>query len=109
MKKILFFLSIAALITLFSCSKEKVEKRECESQNIGYITITNTSDNPYNIYIDGIFKFQLSGNTFEDDYEVNSGTHVFKAKQVSGYILYPTVVEITTYIGQCEKKSWVVP
>lgn len=109
MKKPLFLIYSLVLFSVFSCTKEEAEKLECETENIGYITITCTSDNPYNVYIDGVFEFQLPGNTFRDDYEVSAGTHTLKAEQVSGYILYPTIREITVSISHCDKRSWVFP
>jgi len=102
-------MSILTLFIISSCTKESAEKLECESENIGYITITNTSDNPYNVYVNGTYVFRLQGNTFEDDYEVSVGTHTLKAEQVSGYLIYPTIRETTTIIVQCEKQSWVFP
>ena len=92
-----------------SCTKEESEQIECESEDIGYMTITNTSENPYKVSIDGVFAFSLEGNTFKDDYELSSGYHGFKAEQISGYLIYPTVVEFNQTIVQCEKRSWVFP
>lgn len=109
MIKKLSFILICIVVTLFSCSKEDAERLECETEDIGYVTITNTSDNPYDVYLDGGFVFRLSGNTFTDSYELNAGSHVLKAEQVSGYVIYPTIRETTVFINYCDKKSWVFP
>jgi len=109
MKRILFFAFYTFFIVLSSCTKEEAEKLECETENIGYVTMTCTSDNPYNIYIDGVYAFQIAGNSFRDRHELSVGTHTLKAEQESGYLLYPTVRETTLTIGQCEKRSWVFP
>lgn len=112
MTKLFFNFMLSSILfgtILTSCTKEDVEQMECESQDIGYVTITNTSENPYKVSIDGSFVFNLEGNTFKDDYELSSGSHTFKAEQISGYLVYPTVREATEDIGQCDKKSWVFP
>jgi len=106
------FISLFAAVLLFliaSCTKEDAEKLECETENIGYVTITSTSDNPYDVYVDGSFEFRLQGNTFVDDYELSAGTHTLKAEQVSGYLIYPTIKEVTISMSHCDKKSWVFP
>lgn len=100
---------MTAIMIFSSCSKDDAEKMECERDNVGYITITNTSDNPYNVYLDNTYVFKLQGNTFKDDYAVSAGSHTFKAEQVSGYVLYPTVKEGTLTVAQCDKISWVFP
>jgi len=102
-------LPVLLLLTFLSCTKEQAEQLECESEDIGYVTITSTSDNPYDVYLDGELIFRLQGNSFKDDYEISTGTHILKTEQVSGYILYPTVREKEIVIAQCEKQSWVFP
>jgi hypothetical protein len=109
MKKLIILVVFSLIIVITSCTKEDAEKLECEIENIGYIIITNTSDNPYNVYIDDVFVFQLEGHTFKDDYEVSQGSHMFRAEQVSGYLFFPTIRENTDYISHCQKISWVFP
>ncbi len=109
MKSNIIAFQLFVILLLISCSKEEAEKLECETENIGYITMTCTSDNPYNIYIDGVYTFQMAGNTFRDDHELSAGTHSLRAEQESGYLIYPTIREIDLTIGQCEKRSWVFP
>ncbi|NOY50458.1 MAG: hypothetical protein GXO88_07850 [Chlorobi bacterium] len=108
MKRVLFLIPLLVLF-ISSCSKQAAEKRECERENIGYVTITNTSKNPYDISIDGVYKFQLAGNTFKEDIKESAGFHDYKAVQVSGYILYPTVKKTTFSTWICKKSSWVIP
>ena len=109
MKRVFYLFPLLVLFVFSSCSKEAAEKMECETLKIGYVTITNTSVNPYKIYIDGDLKFELSGNTFRDDVKVSAGFHTFKAVQVDGYVLFPTVRETTFSTWICEKRSWVIP
>lgn len=109
MKTRVVILLVITLSVFSSCTKEDAEQIECEGENIGYLTITNTSENPYKIYIDGTLTFTLDGNTFIDDHKISVGVHKLKAEQESGFLFYPTIVEETFSFGQCEKLGWVIP
>jgi len=95
MKKLLF----AVVVLLFvSCAKDEDEKK---LESNAKIRFTCTSVNPYNGYVDNVFQGMINGNSFKEFY-VSPGYHTFKAEQVSGYALYPTVVtsEATVVAGQ---------
>lgn len=74
----------------------------------GTVRFTNTSNNPYNLSIDGVFKFQLNGNSFRE-LDLSEGQHQAKVEQVSGYILFPTVKETTLNVFGCQETEWVFP
>ena len=105
--RLLFLLFI--FLTFYSCTKEDAEQIECENQNIGYVDINNTSDDLYSVEIDGNFAFSLSGNTFNNDYELSAGSHVIVATQQTGFLLWPTVKTSNLSVQQCEHYSVVFP
>jgi hypothetical protein len=105
-----FFLSIFILSILsISCSKEEAERLECESQDISYLIINNESDNPYDIYLNGNLVMRMAGKSFVDDYELDAGSNTLRAEQVEGYLIYPTIVEETFVMSQCQTQNWVFP
>ncbi|MDR1793430.1 MAG: hypothetical protein LBR36_08360 [Bacteroidales bacterium] len=56
----------------------------------GSIKVVSTSSNPYEIYLDGVYKFDLAGGANRTISNVSTGTHTVRVLQISGYILYPT-------------------
>jgi len=102
MKKILLLL--AATATLAACEKDS-KNSSCAT---GKIRITNTSKNPYNVYVNGNYKTQMQGGTFSE-YDYPKGHYAMKAEQVSGYVLYPTVATATIDISGCDSKEFVFP
>lgn len=94
----LFFLST---LLSTSCNQED----DCF---MGTVRFTNTSNNPYRIYLNGDYEMQLPGNTFTE-IELIEGSYNLKAEQVSGYILYPTVKQTELHIFGCDEKEWVFP
>ncbi len=103
--RFVFFLTISGLV-LTSCEK----KPDCEVNKTGTITISNSSSNPYDIYINGIHKVQLKGNGISSEITISEGNdRELYARQVSGYILYPT--ERTEYFNvvRCSDYSWQIP
>jgi hypothetical protein len=83
MRKTSTLLSLLLSFAIISCTRE-------DSCLTGKVRFNNLSSNPYNLYVDGIFKDKISGSTFKD-YDLPAGDHVAKAEQVSGYLLYPTI------------------
>ncbi|MCB9282938.1 MAG: hypothetical protein H6563_02605 [Lewinellaceae bacterium] len=100
--KILFlsFFILTALLTT-ACQKEE----ECLT---GKVRFTNTSSNPYNLFIDGSFEIQMPGNSFRE-LDLLEGQHAARVEQVSGYILYPTIVNQTLNVFGCQEIEWVFP
>lgn len=63
---------------------------ECQKENIGYLTVINSSSNPYDFYEgDNLIATLKGGSTTK--FKVGIGARSFRAKQVSGYLAYPTV------------------
>jgi hypothetical protein len=73
------------------------------------LLFTNTSSNPYNVYVNGIYFGSVSGKTSKS-VTVNEGNSVtLKAEQVSGYVFYPTIKTSTTNFVRCSSYSWQFP
>lgn len=107
MKRI-FILTIF-LISIVGCKKED-PKPECEVNKYGTITISNSSSNPYDIYIDGSYNMRLSGGAISSKIKVNEGNNrKLYAVQVSGYLIYAT--EKTEYFNvlRCSDYGWQIP
>ena len=106
MKK--FFLMSFIILGFNYCSTET--KQDCEINKYCTIEITNTSTNPYNIYIDNKFVMKLFGNQKSGNIKVNEGNDIkFFAEQSSGYILYPTTKTSNFNLVRCSKYSWQIP
>ena len=104
MKKHFFILLISlSVVSLLetSCSKEEI----CA---LGVVRFTNTSSNPYNLFINGLFETQLAGNSF---IELNfpEGQYAARVEQVSGFLLFPTVVQKNLTVFGCDEIEWVFP
>ncbi len=95
MKKIrifcFLFLTLASASLFTSCSKLVN----------GELRFSNNSANPYNCYVDGGFKFKLNGNNSKD-IDVKEGEHTVRVEQVSGYLVYPTILNwnVTVQAGK---------
>lgn len=96
----IFFLSGT---TFLSCSKDDIDT--CLT---GTIRFTNTSSNPYDLWVDGNYQFRLSGNTFRE-IDLTEGQHSANVEQVSGYLIYPTTRETTLNVYGCQEREWVFP
>jgi hypothetical protein len=95
-----------------SCSKNKNEpsKSDCEVNKYGTITVSNNSSNPYNLYIDNTFKMQIAGKAITEKIRIDQGnSRKLYAKQVSGYILYPTEKTENFNVISCSDYSWQIP
>lgn len=107
-----------ALLTLlaFTGCKKDDDKPDtptvaaCESGNFGFITISCTSTNPYEIRVDNVIYDTVPGNNILQDMQLlqGNGRHL-KATQVSGFILFPTVVESSFNVIRCSHYSWQIP
>ncbi len=72
MRKTIF--SIILILGCYSCSTET--KQDCEVNKYGTIEITNTSSNPYNIYINKSYVMKLFGNQTSSKIKVKEGNNV---------------------------------
>ena len=93
------------LIGLLSMGIMSCEKEDC---NYGEVRFTNTSSNPYDLYIDGNFITTVSGNSFIER-QILEGQHNGRVEQQSGFILFPTIVETTLSVYGCQQSEWVFP
>lgn len=95
MKKILLILSIIAISVTVGCQKDD----EGDGINSFTVRFVNNSSNPYYLKIDGSFKDEISGNTYQD-FAIDKGSHDWEVTQVSGYALYPTTKDGSFYADQ---------
>ena len=85
-KKITVSLILLISILSFGCSKEndEPEKPDCEVNKYGTVTVSNSSSNPYDLYIDNVFKMQIPGNTITEKIRISEGNgRKLYAKQIS--------------------------
>lgn len=104
MKKGLLFIAIAFMA---SCTKDDETSTDLKD-NKGTVRFTNTSTNPYSTYIDGATQGTVTGKNFIE-VKATAGTHKLKAVQNSGYVVYPTVVEVTAVIAAGKEKEFIFP
>jgi hypothetical protein len=100
---------IGVFLMLFACKKDEI-KPDCETNKYGTVTVSNSSSNPYKLYIDDVYYGQLSGGSITQNIKLNEGNNrKLYVLQVSGYLLYPT--ERTTYFNviSCSSYTWQIP
>lgn len=103
----IFFLG---LFVMLSCEKKEESKPECEKNKSGTITISNSSSNPYDIYIDDKFQIRLDGNHISSEILIQKGNdRKLYAERVSGYTLYPTKRTEYSNVVRCSDYSWQIP
>jgi hypothetical protein len=56
----------------------------------GTLRFVNTSANPYKIFINGTYKFDVLGGQSKNLNYSSSGSYNLRVLQISGYLLYPT-------------------
>lgn len=115
MKKTIYTLLSLMLLSVTSCKKDGDNNNNnqldpCEEQNFGWISVSNTSSNPYGFYVNSQFVANIQGNSFLNDHQLSAGNNVqLYAVQLSGYILWPTEVNTTLNVVECSDYSWVIP
>lgn len=67
----------------------------------GTLQLINNSTHTYDVYINGGYKVRQGGKT-SIEYTYSFGTYSVEVKQITGYILYPTV---KTYSGSITSSS----
>ena len=95
-----------ASLSMFNFSCKKDEQLECEKRNVGYLTITNTSNTPYEVYIDDVFKFEVDANNFYEEYELSPGNYELSALEVTNGT--PRGLEKSISIDECGHECWVL-
>lgn len=110
MKKLLL---PALLAFTLGCSKPALEVpplQDCESKKYALVTVSNTSNNPYNLYVDEIFTRKIEGKAIVNDIQIKEGNgHKLRVEQISGYLAYPTIKTSELNIVRCTNYSWVIP
>lgn len=102
MKKLIVFCSIL-LTVCFGCSKDS--SSTCEDAIVIFVS---NSNNPYRLDIDNKFVTNIMGQeTFTT--KVSAGSKVFKATQISGYVVYPTIKEELVKIECGVSVNWKFP
>lgn len=56
----------------------------------GNVILNNNSVNPYKVYINGIYAFDMAGGSSKDLNYIPTGNLTIRVLQISGYVLYPT-------------------
>ncbi len=74
----------------------------------GKVRFTNTSSNPYYLWINDALQGTLNGNTYVE-YTLEAGFYSFDYEQVSGYAIYPTTGGDTFTLSAGEELSFVFP
>lgn len=103
------FLIIGVFATLLaSCSKDdggilgSDDKPACERYKEGNIRVVNNQDDPYDISVDGTFRFKVNGHSSKTIEGISADGHAFYAIQKSGFIFSPTEYSSTVVVTQCE-------
>lgn len=107
MKKHIFALLLP--LSILACEPSTTEP-DCETTKTGTMTISNSSQNPYDFYINDVFKARITGGTITNKISIPQGNNIkFYAKQVSGYLLVPTERTIFFNVISCSNYSWQIP
>ena len=108
MKKLLSILTISLIA--FGCKKSDTSPNQCETNKTGSLTISNNSNDTYDIYIDDIYKISIPANSVTKPITVNEGNNItLYAEQADGYTFYPTTKTGTFNIVRCSDYSWQIP
>ncbi|MBO0930381.1 hypothetical protein [Fibrella aquatilis] len=84
-------------------------KQDCELKGYGWIDASNTSKNPYDLWLNGVYVMRLSGNTLTKNIQISQGPSKIYVKQVTGYLLYPTEVTWSPTINSCKSMAISFP
>lgn len=107
-------ISLSAALFLFlslaGCSKDEMSQESCERNKTGTVTVSNSSSNPYDIYINGTYRLRLGGGQISEQITLNEGNGTnLQAEQVSGFVLYPTIKQKQANIVRCSNYTWQIP
>ena len=96
MKKLLICLFVVFLT--IGCST--ASKPTCEQDNTFSMEFTNGSNDPYDLYINGVFE-QIVEAKSKTTYDIPAGYWSAKVVQRSGYTLYQTVNDYSNTYESC--------
>ena len=112
-KQILFILLLVVIVSINSCKKDSSSssnQSDCEKYKYGTITVSNSSSNPYDLYVNDIYTTTIAGKGITDKIQVNEGNNIkFFVQQVSGYVLYPTTKTTNINVVRCTDYTWQIP
>jgi hypothetical protein len=106
MKKLVLFLAFALAFS-FGCKKDNLQ--DCEVNKTGSLKVLNYSQNPYKIFVDGVFWGNVAGNSNILIDVVGAGIKDIKAEQISGFILFPTTFQNNVTITSCNTMEFYFP
>lgn len=100
---------IIILLPLMAIACQKEDTRPaCEKNNTATVKLTCTSNNPYEIYVNQKFVKVINPNTSED-LQIKAGSNAVQAVQASGYLISPTVRNLTRDFKQCSTTTFSFP
>jgi hypothetical protein len=80
----------------------------CEKNNTGTIVFDNYSSNPYDCFVNGQYRGRVNGyGVFSVN--VAPGSVSLKARQYSGYVLYPSEFNATGSVLKCYTTTFKFP
>jgi hypothetical protein len=84
--------------------------KPCEKNKTGFLVVTNTSNNPYDIYVNEKFKIRVAGKGKTEPFEIPENNNLkLYTRQVDGYMLYPTEKTSFIQVESCKNYTWTVP
>lgn len=92
-----------------SCGSSSVTIRpECNTIGFGEVTFVNRSSNPYRIAVNGTDVVDIPGGR-QATYYLRAGSQALRATQISGFVVFPTVVNQNVNVTNCGTFSFVFP
>lgn len=106
MKKFILGAALAAML-LPSCNKDETPEPQPVPEN-GTIRFTNSSNDPYDVYIDGESEGSVAGHGIKE-VQRKSGSYELKAVQQTGYVDTPKKVIVYVYLPEGEPRDFQFP
>ena len=102
-----FVLMLGILFTLNGCVQEDT-RPDCEKNDWGTVEIDSYLDDPYKVYIDGMYKGRVTAYGLVDFSNVSSGSRTIKLVQESGYTFYPTEYTYSASVSDCNTSTVIL-
>ena len=80
----------------------------CTKNDTGTVRFSNSSSNPYELFINGESKGEFAGGSWRN-FDLDAGTYNLKAEQISGFILFPTVKNGEIVVSGGDFLEWSFP
>jgi hypothetical protein len=108
-KQYIFLTLLTLSFGLNSCYKGAFDPG-CDAGKYGYITIINTSSDPYDFYIDDQLQMTIAGNTNASNIHIKAGDdRKLYVKQANGFLVSPTEETKFIDVKQCKYYNWQIP